>query len=988
MKTINFSRGIRRSPAASDAADLDYAINLMPENGELRTIPPAEPIGITLDDGDILLCVHHVNNQKHYVVHDGASFAYYDAQSERHDIHTFLHDIEQVTVMGNILLVKAGFDGGYAVWKDGAYHCLDSTLPQMKVQFGLRNHYVQTFAKGEETGIRIERASNVRNYDFSEIVPPTPMTITCTGEYEFRISVTLAQSTVYRLQMSRLEGKGSGGMAVWLVDEDDNEQYGGYGYGKSPYVTFATDSQRRIVGIRCVMTLSDKYHYRFSAVLMKGEETAADFVLEHTEENFNAVMAVANRFVNQYSRVNNRFMYPFFVRYALRMYDGSMVCPSAPCLMLPNVGTAPQIWMIEPSAEGICDTYTSANIAELTFRLVDNALIERWRGLISGLVIAVSSPSYSFNQGAEWSAKSHDLSLKVMTGGEDENEPVGYGLFDDGNGCFSADWLFRRYNSVSGRQKVLRVQLPQLDADKIEEDLTAKAEYYIIREIPLDELPQVGMWQRVDMEDHVLEGLEARQRLDDNAMSLSQRWGDVMMVYNSRLVMGAVTERKFKGYPTPLMNGYCGNIRDGEAEDFSVVGMKALVTYVENGMPHMLCAGETLPNNAPLTWFCYPGLQAKKAVVWRFLSDGTFQRAELPLRQHRLMNMSYWFNHFDEPLWSESLEDADLSDEFRAEIEMQEGGAVVHSPNKLQQTAVNNPFLFEPQLTNLVGDAPVLAMATTTQALSQGQFGDFPLYVFTAEGIWALGTAADGTFDTKQMVSRDVCINARSVVMTDNAVVFPTMQGLKMLTGAAISNISKHMDGPLPDLAVFRNLDNDFDALIVDERHDFLHVIAHSRMAYDYTSNLLHIYPDGLAAHYVCSLHNGQFVMSADNSMPLAVANDYPDTVIQSADGLYRFSCHTDDTNTKCIAVTRPLCFDDAAGMKRLNDMRVIWKRMTRRSSVRVAVVASNDRMSWWRVKSLNSHSYRWYRIALFADVSGNERIEALLLQLSKDNQY
>ena len=209
-----------------------------------------------------------------------------------------------------------------------------------------------------------------------------------------------------------------------------------------------------------------------------------------------------------------------------------------------------------------------------------------------------------------------------------------------------------------------------------------------------------------------------------------------------------------------------------------------------------------------------------------------------------------------------------------------------------------------------------------------------------------------------------------------------------MLTGAAISNISKPMDGPLSDVSVFRNLDNDFDAFLIDEQHDFQHVIAHSRMTYDYPSNLLHIYPDGLDAHYVCSLYNGQFVLSAEKSTPLAIVNDYPDTVIQTADGLFRFSCHTDNTNSLGIAVTRPLCFDDAAGMKRLNDMRVIWKRMTRRSSVRVAVVASNDRMSWWRVKSLNSHSYRWYRIALFADINGYERIEALLLQLSKDNQY
>ena len=987
MKTITFSFGIHRTPSLSSPSDLDYAVNLMPCNGELKSLPPAEPVNISLDDGDVLLCIHHINNQKHYVVHNAACLAYYDELSEKHVIHTYLHPVDHVTAMGNILIIKAGDGGGYAVWKDNSYHCLDAELPKMQVQFRLRNHYVQTFDKGEETGIRIERTSNVRNYNFSEIVPPTPMTISCTGEYEFYINVNLLPSTVYRLQMSHLEGKGKGGLAVWLIDGNDNEIYGGYGYGKSPYVTFATDAEHSIVRLRCKMSLSDKYHYRFSAVLMKGVDTNEAFLLENTEENFNAVMAVANRFVNQYSRNNNRFIYPFFVRYALRMYDGSLVCPSSPCLMLPNVGTAPQIWMIEPSQSGTCDTYTSANIAELTYRLIDRGQIEQWRGLISGLVIAVSSPIYSFNQGAEWSARSRDMALKALPD-DDGNEPVGYGLFDDGDGCFSADWLFRKYNSVDSNEKVFQIQLPQFDSDKIEESLTSKAEFYIVKEIALDELPQVGSWKYVDMEDRTLEGLEARQRLDDNVLSLSQRHGDVTMVYNSRLVVGAVTEHKFKGYPPPLMNGFCSNIRNGVPEGCSVVGMKALVTYVENGMPYTLCANGSLSNSTPLTWFCYPGLQATTAVLWCLLSDGTYQRAELQLRQHRLLNLSYWFNHFEEPLWSEPIEEEELTEDQQAELQMEEGGFSVHTSNKLQQTAVNNPFLFEPKLTNLVGSSVIKAMATTTQALSQGQFGDFPLYVFTGDGIWALGVADDGAFATRQMVSRDVCLNGKSVVMTDNAVVFPTQQGLKMLTGSAISNLSGIMDGPLPDLSVFRNIDNAFNHFLIDEQNSFSHVIANSKMAYDYPSNLLHIYPDDIDAHYVYSFLNGQFAISTDNSQPLSIVNDYPNTVIQTSTALWRFSNQPTDTNIKGVAITRPICFDNAVELKRINDMRVIWKRMTRRSSVKVAVVASNDRMTWWRVKSLNSHSYRWYRIALFADINGYERIEALLLQLSKANQY
>ncbi len=976
----SLNKGIRRNTASATDGELDYSMNIIPIDGELRTVPQAEPIGMELEEGDVLICVHHVAGGKHFIVKNNLDMAYYDLDGERHHMKSYDNDIDSVVVMGNVLVVRHPNGMDYALWKDGAYLCLDSGLPQIQMQFQLHNHFVQTLARGEDTGITLEQASAPETIDFSETVAPTPATMTFSGDHQFFLSVSLQNNTSYRLQLRKIEGKKKVGMVLFVTDDDGKESYCGYENGWNPYVTFNTSDYGNVVRIRCKILASDNYSFTYSAVLLKGGVAETDYVMANTEENFNAVMAVANKFIDRYSRQDNKFIYPFFVRYALRMYDGSMVCPSAPCLMVPNQGRTPQMWTVEPGGGGLCDTYTSANIAELTYKIVDKGKLEDWKDLISGVVIAVSPPIYSFNQGAEWSAKKQMIDMELMTWGDDHNYSVGYGAFDDGDGGFSSNWLFRHRNSVDPSQKVYGILLPQFDAKAMDALLTENSGFYVVKEMKLGELPVDGVWNSLDMDDRTLEGLEGRMRLDDNAMTLSQRWGRMTTVYNSRLVMGNLTEQRFKGYMPSVMNGYCGKIRDGVDDVVGVAWAKALIYGVENGEEYVLCARDMdVSNDSPFFWFAYPGLDAKKAVVWRCMTDNSFQRAEMTLKTHKSLTLSYWFDGFAELQWIDMGHEDDLNSRYVEELNMSDCHAEISTVNKLQQSEVNNPFLFEPRLTNKIADTDIIAMASATQGLSQGQFGEFPLYVFTTDGIWAMSVGDDGSFSTKQPVSRDVCTDAHSVVMTDNAVVFTTKQGLKILRGASVVNMSRLMDGAPADLSLLHDIMPDYNNLLVEEPSDFISLTSKSKIAYDYPSNLLHIYPDNMGAHYVYSLLSGEFALSDNYVKPLAVVNDYPDTILQTENGLVKYGGRKMENRSRGVILTRPFCFSDAKGLKKVRDMRILWKRLHLESSVRIAVLASNDRYKWWRMKSLNSHSYRWFRVALFADISDYEPIEALL---------
>ena len=49
---------------------------------------------------------------------------------------------------------------------------------------------------------------------------------------------------------------------------------------------------------------------------------------------------------------------------------------------------------------------------------------------------------------------------------------------------------------------------------------------------------------------------------------------------------------------------------------------------------------------------------------------------------------------------------------------------------KIKVSEVNNPFVFDDKLTYVVGSGKILAMISNSIRISEGQFGQYPLYVF------------------------------------------------------------------------------------------------------------------------------------------------------------------------------------------------------------------------------------------------------------------
>lgn len=118
----------------------------------------------------------------------------------------------------------------------------------------------------------------------------------------------------------------------------------------------------------------------------------------------------------------------------------------------------------------------------------------------------------------------------------------------------------------------------------------------------------------------------------------------------------------------------------------------------------------------------------------------------------------------------------------------------------MKVSAVDNPFYFPPQNTYTPSQDEIVALCSNTVAMSQGQFGQHPLYVFCKNGIWAMACDVSGslTYLSAHPVSREVCISPSSICAVDSGVVFLGRNALMLLQGGKLSSISDSLENYRP----------------------------------------------------------------------------------------------------------------------------------------------------------------------------------------------
>ena len=430
----------------------------------------------------------------------------------------------------------------------------------------------------------------------------------------------------------------------------------------------------------------------------------------------------------------------------------------------------------------------------------------------------------------------------------------------------------------------MMVDLPFKSESELLEEIGEISNFYLVKSIPIGDIS--NGFENIFAEGKAFKNLEQQDVATDDDFTRSRITGN-LYTYNGKLHVGNIREKLAKPYPLVMF-------AVSDINEFTVNTEVHVKT--ESGMK--IVHGASMAYGAMVSpYLSYPDSRAVKMIIY---NDKYYD--EIPLKPHPFLNIAYSLK---------GLYPYSITDKYGAYTPLPEDSVSV-APNKLKVSNVSNPFYFPAKQTYTVSSRNIVAMATATTAMSTGQFGQFPLYVFTGEGVFALSVGTgDIAYANSFSVTRDVCNNPDSIVSTDDAIVFSTDSGLKILSGSTVRDISSDMDGYLPTVVdsspmikKIAGVGGFSDKLSSTE---FIYYLEEAKVGYNYEDKEVIVANRNYPYSYVFNMQSGSwYKISASinrflNSYPecLAVFNDY---------GVYNMH-NGHRTVNKILLLTRPIKF-------------------------------------------------------------------------------
>ena len=703
------------------------------------------------------------------------------------------------------------------------------------------------------------------------------------------------------------------------------------------------------------------------------------------------------------------FMFPFFVRYAFRLYDGTLTMHSAPILIaLPN--DVPPVKMVWNINNGVITPVTSGDGHErfygckvdpmvgymLCKRAVDEdqlAALEPWSDIITKVSIFISPQFYTY----EMDAKNDD----IIIGEEITRVPAAKDqiaqISNNANFYLAAEYDIDKINEASKDKPWSK---------------TARDAYYSARNLgKLDGFTQINL----DFEP-TNDNIVTRAAMTDDYQShdeLLPTTATSSFVYNSRVNLANISRRLFNGFSPCCLwfdfdeafsesttssgrhNWATGRTPDQNANpDYSALSLPCTCTVVvkTNDGREIVMASQQRQmyfyDDNKILWFYYPDENAVRAY---FDIDG--DKYEINLKKHSMLYGAYFF----------SLEE-DMEQTPVQSIPTPSGdnGRVVAQPNKVYTSKVNNPFFFPLTGINSIGSGNIMGICAAVRPVSTGQMGYADLYIFADNGVWVAKITKEGSYSNVALVSGDICINPDSITQMETTVLFTTARGIMLLSGSQAQCISGAIDDEgafVPGMTGYIDQLAELNGLGVIDVRPFHEFLPDCRMLYDYRGQRIIVYNpatslvgDGSAVvkfpyAYIYSLESNKWgMMQSDISYTV---RSYPEALAVTHDGhLVNYSEPVEVVQGTALygsqlLVTRPLTLDQPDVLKTVNT--VLQRGLFRKyqEHVQSVLYGSRDLFNWHLVSSSTDEAlrgrrgtpYKWYRIALLLRLPAGESV-------------
>ncbi len=718
----------------------------------------------------------------------------------------------------------------------------------------------------------------------------------------------------------------------------------------------------------------------------------------------NAVLGFINKSVAD-AHDDDLFVMPFIARWALKLYDGSYIHQSAPILMIPN-SKMPRLYFTSSTTNNTVTMNVTLPLrrCSLLFRASGLASLSKWKDIVKSIDFFVSAPIYIYDQSGSVSTyhrlTNDDLPFSFSGLASSVVSSEGQSIPDD-------EYLsgHRHHNSVTSSSEELKkfsgsnIESPvtypatgscvvpaSIPLKNIEDKVSETSLFYLISSVPVEDIDitqnSMDGFLRLDIADSALSNITVRPRLADDWRSHDLLSFNHAFSYNSRLILSGVSAMPFNGFSLPSMSQY---YYDPEASD---VECSVWIKIVRNSTTFWVKSETTLPSGHLPRFLYYPDPNATECRI--ICHDGT-GGWRLPFKTHDFLNGAYWFDGLSSARTPKSEDIATPTEVIVPDEESEPLPVIIQERNKVFQSEVNNPFLFPVEGRIAVGTGEVMATSAAVRALSQGQFGQFPVYAFASDGIWALDTTSTGTFSAVRPISRDVCMDPGAIAQIDDAVLFPSRRGIMLLSAAQSSSFSDVIESEYPFQiqtlpswnAICSQSGFSSDELKIIPFSEF---IDGCRIAYSYPLKRIIIFNPSYPYSYIYSMESKRWGMAVSNLH--SVVNAYPDTFANGKDGnLYDIS-RSEEDSVSVFLLSRPISFGEPDILKTVRTM--IQRGVMHKDSLKSALFGSRDLYSWILIHSSQSIAirnfhgtpYKAFRILFFGTLTPDQSVTGASLNL------
>ena len=473
--------------------------------------------------------------------------------------------------------------------------------------------------------------------------------------------------------------------------------------------------------------------------------------------------------------------------------------------------------------------------------------------------------------------------------------------------------------------------------------------------------------------------------LPDQAVYTAKKGGS----YNFKYHIFDYEKRLFKGYRLPKSFNASGE------NDFWSADIVALYVIVETEDGKKVVKRDPVAlSEKVFGYFSFPDSRASKIIVE--YSDGSQKLVELKPHPHR--NEAYCVyvrmkqtGNGTVPVIINPESNVETPQEYT--VDDKEA-----AKNILKVSAVDNPFYF-PTAQTYKFEGEIKGLASNAEAISTGQFGQYPLFVFTDTGIWAMGvdTSGQGAYTTQSPFSREVCNGA--ICPVSGGVVFSTDKGVMVISGGQVADLSAALDGFEVDF--FKYNAEMWNAIFAKAGKGVVNpvpireYIKGAVLAYNYHYNEIILSNKARGYSYVYSLTNQ--VWSVIDTVFDLTTNKYPELVVFDKQGKMITFADGESGAVPVVAITRPFTLG-SIDFKRI---RQAGLRTTFDGQLNFYVLGSNDGAEFKCITGKEvdstlkddteiqrdlitamsrSKQYKYFAIAVVGDIEGRISMAELLV--------